>query len=83
MRANFVALGFGEDAQEASGIWSLPGSLIALLAAGILYRGIRESASINMMIVIVNVAILCLFVALGVGLVSSEKLLVNRTARRG
>ncbi|HEU4952833.1 MAG TPA: amino acid permease, partial [Holophagaceae bacterium] len=42
------------------GIWNVPASLIALLAAAILYRGIKESATANNIIVIIKVTIVLL-----------------------
>ncbi|MEO6954671.1 MAG: amino acid permease [Polyangia bacterium] len=59
------------------GYWNIPASVIALTCAAILYRGIAESAWINNLIVVVKVTIVCVFVLLGISLVSSHNLLVN------
>lgn len=59
------------------GIWNVPASIIALLAAAILYRGIKESATANNIIVIIKVTIVLLFIVMGIGLVSKANLFVN------
>jgi APA family basic amino acid/polyamine antiporter len=62
------------------GIWNVPASLIALLAAAILYRGIKESATANNIIVIIKVTIVLLFIVMGIGLVSKANIFVNPSA---
>ncbi|MFO0682009.1 MAG: amino acid permease [Sandaracinus sp.] len=62
------------------GIWNVPATCIAILCGLILYRGIRESATFNSAIVILKVVILVVFIALGIGLVSTEHLFVNPNA---
>src|SRR5688500_17191574 len=49
-----VTLGGGE---QVAGMWNLPASFIGLTVAAILYRGIRESAWVNNIIVVVKVVI--------------------------
>jgi APA family basic amino acid/polyamine antiporter len=49
----------------AAGIVNLPASFVAILAALVLFRGIRESAIINNIIVIIKVTIVIAFIALG------------------
>jgi APA family basic amino acid/polyamine antiporter len=53
------------DGTQVFGLWNLPATFIALLAASILYKGIRESASVNNLVVVVKVAIIVMFIALG------------------
>jgi APA family basic amino acid/polyamine antiporter len=66
--------------QVANGYWNLPASLIALACAAILYRGITESAWVNNLIVIVKVTIVCIFILLGISLVTTDHLFVNEHA---
>lgn len=68
------------DGSTVHGIWNVPASLVALLCSAILYRGITESAWVNNIIVVVKVVIVCLFIGLGIGLVSGENLFVNEHA---
>ena len=75
-----VTIGTGDAAHTIHGVWNLPASLIALVCAAILYRGIKESAWVNTLIVLLKVAILVVFVALGIGVISSENLFVNPDA---
>jgi APA family basic amino acid/polyamine antiporter len=65
---------------KAAGIWNVPASLVALVVSSVLYRGIKESASLNNLIVVVKVAIVLSFIALGVGVISSDNLFVNPAA---
>jgi APA family basic amino acid/polyamine antiporter len=67
--------------QSIPGIWNVPASLVALAVGWVLYRGIRESARMNNLIVLVKVTIVVIFVLLGIGLVSSANLHVNPAAR--
>ncbi len=53
------------DGTTAHGIWNLPASFIGLVVAAILYRGIRESAKVNNVIVFIKVAIVISFIVLG------------------
>jgi len=68
------------DGSMVHGMWNLPATLIAMLAAWILYRGIKESATANNIIVIIKVTIVLLFIVMGIGLVSKTNLFVNHTA---
>ena len=60
-----------------AGYWNIPASIISVTCAAILYRGIAESAWVNNLIVIVKVTIVCIFVLLGISLISRENLFVN------
>lgn len=62
------------------GIWNIPASLVSLLVAGVLYRGIKESAIVNNIIVITKIMIVLLFIALGIGVVSALNLHANPAA---
>lgn len=59
------------------GVWNIPATFVALLVGIVLYRGIKESAWVNNIIVIVKVTIVIAFIALGIGLVTRENLIVN------
>ncbi|MFO0694462.1 MAG: amino acid permease [Polyangiales bacterium] len=65
---------------HVSGYFNVPATLISLVAAAILYRGIREAAWVNNLIVVVKVVIVVVFIALGFGVVSDANLLVNPAA---
>lgn len=49
---------------EAGGLVNLPAVLIIVLVAALLLRGTRESATVNMVLVALKIAVLVLFVAL-------------------
>jgi APA family basic amino acid/polyamine antiporter len=66
--------------QQAAGIWNLPATLVVLALAAILYRGIQESATVNNLIVILKVAIVIIFVAVGFGVISAANLQANPAA---
>ncbi len=65
---------------QAFGIWNIPASFIGLVVAAILYRGMRESASVNNFIVVIKVSIVLVFIGLGISLISSDNLFVNSAA---
>jgi APA family basic amino acid/polyamine antiporter len=80
--ALLLTKGHWEEVVLASGVktpgwWNLPATLISLTVAAILYRGITESAWVNNLIVIVKVTIVCVFVLLGISLVTHDNLFVN------
>lgn len=62
---------------QVYGIWNLPGTLICLLLVCILYRGVSESALLNNIIVIIKIAIIVSFIALGWSVVNPELWLGN------
>ncbi len=68
------------DGSLISGIWNLPASFIALLVACILYRGIRESASVNNVIVFIKVTIVITFIALGWSVIDTANWVGNPLA---
>jgi APA family basic amino acid/polyamine antiporter len=53
------------DGSQVHGIWNLPATAIALLVTAILYRGIRGSAFVNNIIVVIKVIIVLAFIILG------------------
>ncbi|MGK5083166.1 amino acid permease [Bdellovibrionota bacterium FG-1] len=53
------------DGTQVGGVWNLPATFISLCIMGILIRGMRESAFVNNIIVVVKVTIICVFIALG------------------
>lgn len=67
------------SSQQVHGFWNVPASLIAIAITAILYRGITTSAKLNSIIVVTNVTIIILFIALGIGVVSSANIHVNTT----
>ena len=52
------------------GIWNVPASFVAILVAAILYKGIKESAFANNIIVILKVTIVLIFIILGWGVIN-------------
>ncbi len=65
------------NGSEVSGLWNVPATLVAVAISAVLYRGIRESASVNNLIVVLKVAIVILFIALGFGVIDMHNLLAN------
>ena len=56
---------------QIAGLWNFPATFVALLVGGILYKGIRESASVNNLIVGIKLAIILSFIAVGWGVINS------------
>lgn len=65
------------DGAISYGIWNLPASFIALAMSIILYRGIRESASLNNIIVLIKLTIILVFIAVGWGVIDSMNWIAN------
>jgi APA family basic amino acid/polyamine antiporter len=59
------------DGAQHVGIWNLPASCVALFVGAVLYKGIKESANLNNVIVFVKVAIIIAFIGLGWGVINS------------
>ncbi len=68
------------DGSRVHGLWNLPATLVALLVASILYRGMKESAFVNNLIVVVKVTIVLVFIALGWSVVSHANWIANPAA---
>lgn len=65
------------DGSQVTGIWNLPASFIALAVSMILFRGIKESTTVNNIVVVVKVAIILAFIALGWGVIDSANWVAN------
>lgn len=63
-----------------SGYFNVPAAVISLACGSVLYRGVQESAWVNNLIVIVKVTIVCVFILLGIGVISRANLFVNPDA---
>lgn len=61
----------------AFGYWNLPATVISLILGAILYRGMKDSAFINNLIVVVKMTILFAFIALGWAVVDSSHWIAN------
>lgn len=68
------------DGSLVHGYWNLPASFVALLVTYILYKGIKESASMNNIIVMIKIAIILAFIALGWGVVDPNNWIANPDA---
>ncbi|RYZ69248.1 MAG: amino acid permease, partial [Proteobacteria bacterium] len=68
------------DGTMASGIWNMPATLIALFMSWVLYRGIKESASINNVIVAVKVIIILAVIVVGWGVIDPQNWIANPAA---
>jgi basic amino acid/polyamine antiporter, APA family len=65
------------DGTQVSGLWNVPASIIPLIVGMILYRGIKESAWVNNLIVVVKVTIIVAFIILGWDVVNSANWIAN------
>jgi APA family basic amino acid/polyamine antiporter len=68
------------DGSIVNGIWNLPASFVAILVGTILYKGIKESAFMNNILVFIKVAIILSFIALGWGVINSMNWIANPEA---
>ncbi len=68
------------DGSLANGYWNLPASFIAIVVSAILYRGIKESAFVNNLIVIVKVVIILAFIILGWSVIDASNWIANPNA---
>ncbi len=68
------------DGSPVHGVWNLPATLIALIVAAILFRGMKESAVVNNLIVVTKVTIVIIFIALGWAVVSKQLWIGDPTA---
>ena len=69
------------DGSAVAGMWNLPASCVALLVMAILIRGIKESAVVNNVIVVVKVSIILTFIALGWGVVNDANWIADATVQ--
>lgn len=65
------------DGTQAFGFWNIPATIVSLLTAAILYRGIKESAWVNNLIVVVKVTIVVVFILLGWSVVDTANWVGN------
>jgi APA family basic amino acid/polyamine antiporter len=68
------------DGTQVQGLWNLPASCVALFVGMVLYKGIKESAFLNNIIVCIKVTIILAFIALGWGVVNSANWIANPDA---
>ena len=68
------------DGSQVSGLWNAPAFVIALVIAAILYRGMKESAFVNNLIVVVKISIILVFIALGWAVVDQSNWIGNPAA---
>jgi APA family basic amino acid/polyamine antiporter len=68
------------DGSTAFGVFNLPATVVSLVVTLILIRGMRESAVINNIIVVIKVAIILSFIALGWAVVDQANWIANESA---
>jgi APA family basic amino acid/polyamine antiporter len=68
------------DGSIVHGIWNLPATLIALIMSAVLFRGIKESAKANNIIVFVKVFIILAFIVVGWGVIDTANWIANPEA---
>lgn len=68
------------DGTVVNGIWNLPASFVALLVMLVLLRGIKESTTLNNIIVVVKIAIIAGFIILGWSVVDSANWIADSAA---
>ena len=59
------------DGSQVTAVFNVPASFIILLVTALLVIGVKESAFVNNIIVVIKIAILCLFIAVGVGYINT------------
>lgn len=65
---------------QLPGIWNVPATFICFVMASILYRGMKESAFVNNLIVILKVVIIVSFIILGWSVIDSANWIANESA---
>lgn len=68
------------DGSMVNGIWNLPASMVALMVMTVLFRGIKESTTMNNIIVFVKVVIILGFILLGWSVIDSANWVANGAA---
>ena len=61
------------DGSTVTAIFNLPAALIAILVTVLLVRGVRESATVNGVMVVIKVAVVVLVIAVGVWFVDADR----------
>jgi APA family basic amino acid/polyamine antiporter len=74
LTAAYGTMAVAADGTMVPGVFNLPASLIVLLVAALLVIGIKQSADANTALVVLKVAVLIAFVALGAAYVRREHL---------
>lgn len=67
------------DGTTVFGVWNLPASFISLVVMCVLYRGIKESTTMNNIIVFIKVAIILAFIALGWSVIDTNNWIADST----
>ena len=65
------------DGSQTTGIWNLPATCVALFVGAVLYKGIKESANLNNVIVFIKVFIILAFIAFGWGVIDTANWVAN------
>jgi basic amino acid/polyamine antiporter, APA family len=68
------------DGTQGNGVFNLPAALIVLVLAAVLFRGMKESAMVNNIIVVIKVTVVVAFIALGWGVVDHANWIANPSA---
>ena len=68
------------DGLRAPGVWNLPATLVVLVLAAVLYRGMQASAALNKVVVALKILSVVVFVLVGLGLVTRANLQANPAA---
>lgn len=68
------------DGSQVPGVWNVPASLISLFVTMVLFRGIKESATLNNIIVVIKVLIIIVFIALGWHVIDSANWIADANA---
>ncbi len=68
------SFGGGAAMDGGGGIFNLPAALIVGLVAALLIRGVKQSASVNTLLVLVKIAVLVVFVGVGISYVQRDNL---------
>jgi APA family basic amino acid/polyamine antiporter len=68
------------DGSQVNGIWNLPASMIAIIVMLVLFRGIKESTSMNNVIVVIKIVIILAFIAIGWGVIDSGNWIADAAA---
>ena len=55
------------NAPEQGGVFNLPAVVLVVMCAALLIRGVSESAKTNAIMVVIKIAVLIMFIAIGVG----------------
>jgi APA family basic amino acid/polyamine antiporter len=68
------------DGSQITGLWNVPATLISIVLASVLYRGMQKSAVLNNLIVLIKIAIILAFIGLGWAVVDPSHWVGNSAA---